>query len=160
MVPATQETVTEFYILAPEFNPLIELDTRGSGRWIDRGWGGRCGLRPSRGHAPLSLKPCGHHEPRDIASGEAGMGVIVGAVPGPRMGPGPGQEEGSGSVGGPHRRARCARSRRFGWFRRDARLAPDVDGSPELGMVPDSAPGRGGRRPPPDGCALSQATSE
>jgi hypothetical protein len=53
MVPATQQqTVTQFYILAPDFNPLIQPDARGLARWIDRGWGGRCGVGPSRGHAP------------------------------------------------------------------------------------------------------------
>src|SRR5947209_20338190 len=113
MVPATHETLTQFYILAPEFNPINEPDARRAGRRIERGWGGRAGAGLPRGHAPRSLKPCGHHEPRGFASGEAGMGVIVGAGPGPRMGPGPGQEEGSGSVGGPHALARCARSR---WF--------------------------------------------
>jgi hypothetical protein len=59
MFPAMRETANQVYILAPDFNPLIEPYPLGLGYLFDRGVARRC--RPIRSGEPahLPLKPCG-----------------------------------------------------------------------------------------------------
>jgi hypothetical protein len=145
MCPATHETSFQVYILVPDFNPLFEPYPRGLGSVFDRRFGGRSCPGQRLGHTPSSSKPCGRAAPRGLLRSEDGAG--------------PGQDDEPGAAGGPVSPARCARLRYRWWGWRLAPRAPDVDGTPELGNVPDSVPGRGGRRPPPAGCDLSQPTS-
>jgi hypothetical protein len=158
MFPAMRKTANQVYILPPDFNPLIEPYPLGLGYLVDRGVGRRSGPGLSRKDAPSPLRQCGRAIPRGFAGCEAGASAAEG--PGPRVDWGPGQETVSGAAGGPSGPVWGARPMWCGWSRRDALLPSDVDGAPEMGMVPDSVTGRDGRHPPPDGCDLSQPTSE
>jgi hypothetical protein len=158
MFPATDKTATQVYILPPDFNPIIEPYPLGLGYLVDRGVVRRFGPGPSRGNASSPLRTCGRAIPQGFAHGEAGASIAEG--PGRSMSLGPGQVVEPGAAGGRFEPARCARPMWHGRSRRDAPLASDVDGAPEMGVVPDSVTGRDGRRPPPDGCDLSQPTSE